>query len=92
LVVSILQNLKIFTYIYNNTLLDSGSLAQKPSAKALPRAALGKEPSGNFESAKRSLPRALYRAHGKTIADGKKNPRQRKTLGKEKNKKKTRKK
>jgi hypothetical protein len=56
--------------------------AQKLSAKALPKAALGKEPSGNFESAKRSLPRALYRAHGKAFAEGKKNPRQRKTLGK----------
>jgi hypothetical protein len=52
-------------------------LAQKPSAKALPRAALGKEPLGNFESAKRSLPRTLYRAHGKAFAEGKK------TLGKE---------
>jgi hypothetical protein len=54
--------------------------AQKPSAKPLPT--LGKEPSGNFESAKRSLPRALYRAHDKAFAEGKKNPRQRKTLGK----------
>jgi hypothetical protein len=44
--------------------------AQKPSAKALPRAALGKEPSGNFETAKGSLPRALYRAHGKAFAEG----------------------
>jgi hypothetical protein len=44
--------------------------AQKPSAKALPRAALGKEPSGNFESAKRSLPRALYRAHDKAFEEG----------------------
>jgi hypothetical protein len=57
-------------------------LAQKPSAKALPRVALGKELSENFESTKRSLPRALYRAHGKAFAEGKKNPRQRKTLGK----------
>jgi hypothetical protein len=50
--------------------------AQKPSTKTLPRAALGKEPSGNFETVKRSLPRALYRAHGKAFAEGKK------TLGK----------
>jgi hypothetical protein len=56
--------------------------AQKSSAKALPRAALGKESSGNFEMANRSLLRALYRAHGKAFAEGKKNSRQRKTLGK----------
>jgi hypothetical protein len=43
---------------------------------------IGKEPSENFETAKGSLPRALYRAHGKAFAEGKKNPRQRKTLGK----------
>jgi hypothetical protein len=39
---------------------------------------LGKEPSGNFETAKGSLPRALYRAHDKAFAEGQK------TLGKEK--------
>jgi hypothetical protein len=38
----------------------------------LPRAALGKEPSRNFESANRFLPRALYRAHGKAFAEAKK--------------------
>jgi hypothetical protein len=46
------------------------------------RTALGKESSGNFESAKRSLPRVFYRAHSKAFAEGqkkpsaKKNPRQ----------------
>jgi hypothetical protein len=45
-------------------------LCQKLSAKALPRVALGKEPSGNFETAKGSLPRALYRAHGNAFAEG----------------------
>ena len=40
------------------------------SAKALPRAAFGKEPSGNFPSAKRSLPRAVCRALGKDFAEG----------------------
>jgi hypothetical protein len=44
-------------------------LAQKPSAKALPRAAFGKEPSENFETAKGSLPRAKK-------PSAKKNPRQ----------------
>jgi hypothetical protein len=42
----------------------------------LSRAALGKEPSENFKSTKRFLPRALYRAHGKAFAEDKK------TLGK----------
>jgi hypothetical protein len=28
------------------------------------------EPSENFETAKGSLPRALYRAHGKAFAEG----------------------
>jgi hypothetical protein len=60
--------------------LRSSAKAQKPSAKALP--ALGKVPSENFESVKRSLPRALYRTHGKAFAESKKNHQQRKTLGK----------
>jgi hypothetical protein len=53
--------------------------AQKPSAKALPRTALGKEPSENFESAKRFLPMT------------KKKPSEKKTSAKCKLKKKTRK-
>jgi hypothetical protein len=44
--------------------------------KTLGKGFAGKEPSKNFESVKRSLPRALYRAHGKAFAEDKKNPRQ----------------
>jgi len=44
--------------------------AIRPSATALPRAALGKEPSGNFPSAMGSLPRAVCRAVGKYFAEG----------------------
>jgi len=44
--------------------------AIRPSAKALPRAAFGKEPSGNFPSAKGSLPRAVCRVLGKDFAEG----------------------
>jgi len=44
--------------------------AIRPSAKALPRAALGKELSGNFPSAKGSLSRDVCRALGKDFAEG----------------------
>jgi hypothetical protein len=44
----------------------------RPSAKALPRAALGKDASAKTRSAKPSLPRAVYRA------ESQRGPRQRK--------------
>ena len=44
--------------------------ALQPSAKDLPRAALGEEPSGKKTSAKDSLPRAFYRALGIVFAEG----------------------
>jgi hypothetical protein len=50
----------------------------RPSAKALPRAALGKAASAKTRSAKPSLPRAVYRALGKGFAESQRGPRQRK--------------
>ena len=43
--------------------------ATLPSAKPLPSAALGKEPSVKNPSAKNSLPSAIYRALGKVFAE-----------------------
>ena len=50
--------------------LTPSAKALQPSAKDLPRAALGEEPSGKKTSAKDSLPRAFYRALGKVFAEG----------------------
>jgi hypothetical protein len=50
----------------------------RPSAKALPRAALGKAASAKTRSAKPSLPRAVYRALGKGFAESQRSSRQRK--------------
>ena len=49
-----------------------------PSAKPLPRAALGKDPSAKNLWAKMSLPRAIFRALGKDFAEGFRGTRQRK--------------
>ena len=52
--------------------------ATLPSAKPLPRAALGKEPPVKNPSAKNSLPTAFYRALGKVFAECNLGTRQRK--------------
>ena len=52
--------------------------ATLPSAKPLPRAALGKKPTVKNPSAKNSLPSAFYRALSKVFAECNLGTRQRK--------------